>query len=170
MATEQLPEIWLRGPINGIPALLQPAAHALLQASEEIQAMMKDFPDVLLWKRPAQLASAGFHLQHITGVLDRMYSYAHEQPLTEAQFTYLRSEGKEDVTVTTAMLVTTLVERIHSFVAALHQVPEQSLTQFRAVGRKQLPSTVCGLLFHAAEHTMRHNGQLLVTVRVLQQL
>jgi uncharacterized damage-inducible protein DinB len=29
-----------------------------------------------------------------------------------------------------------------------------------------LPSTVLGLLVHAAEHTMRHVGQLLVTVRV----
>jgi uncharacterized damage-inducible protein DinB len=36
------------------------------------------------------------------------------------------------------------------------------------VGRKQTPSTVVGLLFHAAEHTMRHTGQLLVTVRVLK--
>jgi uncharacterized damage-inducible protein DinB len=39
------------------------------------------------------------------------------------------------------------------------------LTDPRGVGRKQLPSTVLGLLFHAAEHTMRHTGQLLVTVR-----
>ena len=35
------------------------------------------------------------------------------------------------------------------------------------VGRAQLPSTVLGLFVHAAEHTQRHVGQLLVTVRVL---
>jgi len=35
------------------------------------------------------------------------------------------------------------------------------------VGRAQLPSTVIGLLVHAAEHTMRHTGQLMVTVRFL---
>jgi len=37
----------------------------------------------------------------------------------------------------------------------------------RGVGRAQLPSNVLGLLFHAAEHTMRHTGQLLVTARIL---
>jgi uncharacterized damage-inducible protein DinB len=42
------------------------------------------------------------------------------------------------------------------------------LLQPRGVGRAQLPSTVLGLLFHAAEHTQRHVGQLLVTVRVLR--
>jgi len=35
------------------------------------------------------------------------------------------------------------------------------------VGRARIPSTVLGLLFHAAEHIQRHNGQLLVTVKVL---
>lgn len=44
-----------------------------------------------------------------------------------------------------------------------------TLTEPRAVGRKQLPSTVMGLLFHAAEHVQRHVGQLLVTVRVQQR-
>ena len=34
-------EVWLRGPIAGIPALLQPAAHALLQTSEEIKILNK---------------------------------------------------------------------------------------------------------------------------------
>jgi uncharacterized damage-inducible protein DinB len=48
-------------------------------------------------------------------------------------------------------------------------VEEHTLTEFRTVGRKQLPSSVMGLLFHAAEHTMRHAGQLLVTVQVLQR-
>jgi uncharacterized damage-inducible protein DinB len=38
----------------------------------------------------------------------------------------------------------------------------------RFVGRAKLPSTVLGLLVHAAEHTMRHTGQLLVTVQVLR--
>jgi hypothetical protein len=43
------------------------------------------------------------------------------------------------------------------------------LTDTRGVGRKQIPSTVLGLLFHSAEHTMRHTGQLLVTCKILTQ-
>jgi hypothetical protein len=33
----------------------------------------------------------------------------------------------------------------------------------RLVGRLKLPSTVVGLLFHAAEHTQRHVGQAATT-------
>jgi len=53
---------------------------------------------------------------------------------------------------------------------ALDQVSrtsEAELLLSRPVGRARIPSTVLGLLFHAAEHTQRHTGQLLVTVRVL---
>ncbi len=33
------PEVWLRGPIDGVPTLLQPVAHALLQAREDVAAL-----------------------------------------------------------------------------------------------------------------------------------
>jgi uncharacterized damage-inducible protein DinB len=52
-------------------------------------------------------------------------------------------------------------------VEKMKRMEDRLLTEERAVGRAQLPSTVLGLLFHAAEHTMRHNGQLLVTVKVV---
>ncbi|RYF84532.1 MAG: hypothetical protein EON98_08935 [Chitinophagaceae bacterium] len=92
---ENLPEVWLRGPIDGIPSLLQPATHALLQAVEEIKELMHDFPDGLLWEKPANVASPGFHLLHIKGVLDRLATYAQGNALSEAQLTYLRSESEQ---------------------------------------------------------------------------
>ena len=63
-------EVWLRGPIPNIPPLLQPVAHALLQVREEVNNLTQDFPEIELWHRPAGMASVGFHLQHLTGVLD----------------------------------------------------------------------------------------------------
>jgi hypothetical protein len=51
---------------------------------------------------------------------------------------------------------------------SLGQIDERKLSEYRSVGRAQLPSTVMGCLFHAAEHTMRHLGQLIVTVRVVK--
>ena len=63
------PEVWLRGPVSGITPILQPVAHALLQAREEVEAMMANFPEEQLWSRPAGVASPGFHLQHLSGVL-----------------------------------------------------------------------------------------------------
>jgi len=55
---------------------------------------------------------------------------------------------------------------------ALEQIKgtdEGELTAERAVGRDRVPSTVGGLLFHAAEHTQRHVGQLLVTSKVVKE-
>lgn len=161
------PEVWMRGPVAGVPALLQPVAHTLLQAQEEIHVMMEHFPDTLLWQQPAGVASVAFHLQHITGVLDRLYTYAAGQPLSDTQLQYLSNEGKQAAGVTVESLLAALDAQVATVIGILKGTDENSLTEFRGVGRKQLPSTVQGLLFHSAEHTMRHTGQLLVTVKIL---
>src|SRR5215831_20027036 len=76
-----------------MPGLLQPVAHALLQAREEVIAEMADFPEELLWERPGGVASVGFHLQHLGGVLDRLFSYAQGRALNERQAEALAAEG-----------------------------------------------------------------------------
>ncbi|MES1223107.1 MAG: DinB family protein [Bacteroidota bacterium] len=162
-------EVWLRGPVDGVPALLQPAAHAILQAREEINAFMKNFPDALLWEKPAGMASAGFHLQHISGILDRLFTYARDEQLSADQLKYLSSEGKTQETVTTNQLIEKLNDQVDIAISHLQNTNSQTLTEQRVVGRKQIPSTVIGLLFHAAEHTQRHTGQLLVTAKIIWQ-
>lgn len=161
-------EVWLRGPLPEVPPLLQPVAHALLQAREELQAALADFPADLLWQKPAGVASVGFHLQHITGVLDRLLSYARGASLTPEQLRYLRQEGEPAPDVTPAELLRAFGAQVEQALAQLQATDEAALTAYRGVGRAQLPSTVIGLLTHAAEHTMRHLGQLLVTARLLR--
>ena len=156
----------MRGPVEGVPPLLQPVAHALLQATEEIEKLMSGFPDALLWHRPAGVASVGFHLRHLTGVLDRLVTYAQAEQLTAAQLDYLAAEGKESA-VSANDLVSAFKNKVQQTLNFLNNIDQNRLTEFRGVGRRQLPSTMLGLLFHAAEHTMRHVGQMLVTVRVL---
>jgi len=159
-------EFWLRGPLEEIPALLQPVAHALLQAREEINVLIADFPDTLLWEKPVGMASPGFHLQHLTGVLDRLFTYAQGKQLTVQQLTYLAAEGKEqdhDV----QYLLQNFNQQVDKAIKQLSEMDESSLTETRGVGRAQLPSTVIGLLVHAAEHTMRHTGQLMATIKIL---
>jgi hypothetical protein len=160
------PEVWQRGPVDGIPALLQPVAHALLQAREEVDAMMNNFPQQLLWERPAGMASPGFHLQHMSGVLDRLFTYADGRQLNAEQLAYLSGEGKNSGQ-TINELVGNFDKQVDVALKQLATTNEQILTEVRGVGRKQVPSTVIGLLVHSAEHTMRHVGQLLVTVKVL---
>jgi uncharacterized damage-inducible protein DinB len=169
MATQKLPEVWLRGPIKNIPALVQPVAHALLQAKEEVNELMQDFPDELLWIKPADAASTGFHLQHLKGVLDRLFTYAKGKTLSEEQLTALKAEGDPQQTKSKVEdLVHAFNKQVDKALEELQQINEETLTEFRGVGRAQLPSNVMGLLFHAAEHTMRHLGQLMVTVRIVK--
>jgi uncharacterized damage-inducible protein DinB len=163
------PEVWLRGPIPGVPPLLQPVAHSIRQAQEDIHRLMEDFPTDLLWEKPAGMASSGFHLQHIAGVLDRMATYAKDEALSESQFSYLKIEGLKNEDLTTKFLLENLDYQIDQFLESITKTDPSTLTDFRGVGRAQLPSTVGGLLFHAAEHMQRHFGQLLVTAKVLSE-
>lgn len=159
-------EVWLRGPLDDTPPLLQPVAHALLQAREEVTALLAGFPDARLWERPAGVASVGFHLQHLSGVLDRLTTYARGEALSEAQLRALAREGSGAASVTE--LVAAFDAQVERTLVQLRATDEATLLEPRGVGRAQLPSTVIGLWVHAAEHTTRHVGQLLVTARVLQ--
>lgn len=161
-------EYWLRGPIDNIPPLLLPVAHALLQAKDEVNTALASFPEELLWEKPAGVASVAFHLQHLTGVLDRLFSYAKGEGLREEQLTYLREEGIQK-NMSLMELLANFNQQVIASLQQLSATDTSTLTDYRAVGRSQLPSTVIGLLTHAAEHTMRHTGQLLVTAKILQQ-
>lgn len=163
-------EVWLRGPVPGIPPLLQPVAHALLQAQEEVAKIMKDFPPENLWEKLAGLASVGFHLQHLSGVVNRIFTYARAEQLSQTQLDYLKAEGKSADDETITVLIQRFNNEIDDALDQLWQTDEATLTDSRGVGRANLPSTVIGLLFHAAEHTQRHVGQLLVTVRILKEI
>jgi uncharacterized damage-inducible protein DinB len=165
--TQNTPEVWLRGPVPGVPQLLQHVAHALLQAAEDVERMTAGLPADLLWTRPGGAASIGFHLQHLTGVVDRLFTYARGEPLSEAQREALAAEARPGAaSVGLADLVAAFRRQVESAIEQLRRTDETQLAAPRGVGRAQLPSTVFGLLSHAAEHAQRHVGQLLVTVRV----
>jgi len=152
--------------VADVPALLQPVAHALLQAREEVNAVMAGFKEESLWERPGGVASVGFHLQHLSGVLDRLFTYARGESLSQEQARVLAAEGTPDEGIHSESLIQAFHRQVDRALEQLRKTPEASLTEQRSVGRAKLPSTVLGLLVHAAEHTQRHVGQLLVTVRV----
>lgn len=162
-------EVWQRGPLPDITPMLQPVGHALLQAREEVELYLKDFPDELLWLRPAGMASTGFHLQHLSGVLDRVFTYARAEGLQPSQFDQLAEEGKDAAHgYTVKELLERFSKQVDKAMEQLKSTDPSTLGDYRGVGRAGLPSTVIGLLVHGAEHTMRHIGQLMVTVAVLK--
>ena len=161
-------ENWLRGKVEGIPDLLQPAAHAFLQSREEVVEYLEDFPENKLWVKPSGRACVGFHLQHIAGVTDRLLTYARGEQLSEKQLKYLKAEGVPDDHIKLEELIEQVQNRIDAAIIYLKDLEEDDLSRTVEVGRKRIPSTLMGVLFHAAEHSQRHIGQMLVTVSVVK--
>lgn len=169
MTTPHIPP-WLAGPVPGISATLQPVAHALLQTVEEAESFAAGFPEDKLWEGLAGLASVGFHLRHITGVIDRLFTTARGEAISDTQRAAARAEGLQPEDGTgVAELLQALREQVDRALEQLRATPDAVLGEVREVGARKLPATVLGLLFHAADHAQRHTGQLLVTARVLRQ-
>ncbi len=161
-------ENWLRGKIDGVPDLLQPAAHALLQTKEEASNYLEDFPSHLLWEKPAGRASVVFHLQHIAGVTNRLITYAKGRQLDNEQLNYLKREGIPDDDLSLSVLLENLNNSIDEAIEYLKVLQNEDLTRKVEIGRKKIESTLIGVLFHAAEHSQRHIGQMLVTISVVK--
>lgn len=166
-ASMSKPEAWLRGPVEGVPALLQPVAHALIQVREELDAMVSPLTPAQIWQQPAGAASIGFHLRHAAGSLDRLFTYARGETLNDAQKAALAREADGSDTLAAAELLALFDAVAESALDQLRGTDPGRLLDARGVGRAQLPSTVLGLLFHAAEHTQRHAGQIATTRRMV---
>jgi hypothetical protein len=161
-------EWWQRGPVDGVPVVLQPVAHILLQVRESVEELVVGLTEQQWNARPGGVASAAFHLRHIPGVIDRLFTYARGNPLTDGQRAAIPLEGAPLALADLPAALQLLSSRVDAAVAELKTIDVGTLGDFRGVGRAQLPSTVVGCLVHGAEHAMRHVGQLSVTVRVVR--
>lgn len=160
-------ERWQAGPISGVPPLLQPVAHALLQAVDDLGPVAL-LPGPRLWARPGGVAAVGWHLVHLAGSTDRLFTYARGEPLTDHQRQQLaRERDLPDPLPTGPELLHQWEAQCQLAVDQLTRTDPATLLDGRAVGRAQLPSTVLGLLFHAGEHAARHAGQAVTTMRFL---
>jgi hypothetical protein len=161
-------EAWQRGPIEGFAPLLMPVVHALVQVREDLERLTAGLSTDDLWARPGGAASIGFHVRHTGGALDRLLTYARGEALSDAQRQWLRAEGDPGAPPAPATdVVADVLVLIERALAQLRMTPVESLLDERRVGRAGLPSTVLGLLFHAAEHSTRHVGQAITTAKIV---
>lgn len=164
------PEPWLRGEMPGIPALLQPVAHALVHSQENLTQVVPHLSQDQLWRSVGGIASVGFHLRHLSGSTDRLFTYARGAELSEQQRGHLAAEqggaapqpGVQELLDDWNSTVEASLEQLRSMLAS-------DLLEIRYVGRARLESTVLGLLFHAAEHASRHTGQIVTTARIVME-
>ena len=160
------PEAWLRGPVEGIAPVLQPVAHALIAAREEVEALAPAAAADVLWAQRGA-ATAAFHILHMAGALDRLFTYARGEALNDTQKSALRFESQPHPELDGAALARFVSDAVDAALAQLRATDAARVFDERKVGRAGLPSSVLGLLFHAAEHTTRHAGQFVTTLKLL---
>ena len=160
-------EFWLSGPLDGVPGAFLPFAHALLQARQDLEPLLKDLAHDLLWARPGGAASVGFHLLHLAGALDRLLTYARGEALTPAQKETLALE-RGDPSLDADALMARVSQSIEAALEQLRRTDTATLLDERRIGKAQLPTTVLEVLFHAAEHCSRHVGQIVTTLKILR--
>jgi uncharacterized damage-inducible protein DinB len=148
-----------------------PVAHSLLQTREEIDTVVLPLSDEELRARPGGAASIGFHLKHLAGSLDRLLTYARGESLGESQRVDLDTEERAGAAGEQPVILLRLVDdAIGKALDQLRATRVETLHEQRRVGRAGLPSTVLGLLFHAAEHAQRHAGQIVTTAKIVRDL
>jgi uncharacterized damage-inducible protein DinB len=161
-------EAWLRGPVEGVIPELQPVAHALIQAREDVERIVPMLSAEELWTAPGAAASPGFHLRHLAGSTDRLLTYASGRTLSREQKRYLATEKEPQPDITAELLLQEFREVFDAALAHLRSVDESELDEERLVGRSGLASNVRGLLFHMGEHATRHVGQLITTLNMIR--
>lgn len=159
-------EPWLRGTHQQYPPVVRALLHSFDQVREDLARWTGDLTDEQVWARPHGLAPVGFHLRHIAGSVDRLFTYAEGRQLSEEQMAGLKAEPEPGMP-RAALLAA--VDGVFGRVAArLAGLDPATFDEPRFIGRKRLPTTLAGLLIHIAEHTQRHAGQAIMTAKLVR--
>ena len=163
---QQHPEPWLRGTHSELPAVLRAVIHAFELAHEDVHYWTADLSESELHAAPSGLTTVAFHLRHIVRSLDRLLTYAEGNQLSTEQILALKTESdtgcsRDQLCSEFHTGLASATERVRAFASA-------DLDQPRIVGKRQLPTTVGGLLVHLADHTQRHTGQVITTSKLIK--
>jgi len=159
------PEPWLRGTLTEVPAVPRAVLHALELASEDLHRWCDGLTDTELNARPAGLAPVAFHLRHIARSLDRLLTYAESAALSEGQIAAMKTELEPGAT--SKELFSELDAALSRSATRVRALASADFAAPRRVGKKQLPTTLGGLLVHVADHTQRHVGQAVTTAKLV---
>ena len=151
-------EAWLRGPIPGVDPLISPVLYTFIQAREDLEKWTRGLSTEQLWA-----SSIGFHIRHIAGSVDRLTTYLEGRQLSARQMAVLTVEKEPGAS--REELLAGIDEAFCHAEEIVRAIDPASLREPREVGRNRLPTTVCGLLTHIAEHTQRHVGQIVTDAK-----
>lgn len=168
MTTVTIPqtEPWLRGTHSELPAVHRAVLHAFELSQEDIHHWTADLSDSDLHAAPFGVTTICFHLRHIARSLDRMLTYAEGNQLSSEQITAMKTES--DPGASREQLFSEFNVGLSSASRRVRALAPADLNQPRGVGRKQLPTSIGGLLVHLADHTQRHTGQIVTTAKLIK--
>jgi uncharacterized damage-inducible protein DinB len=164
----KLPEPWLRGTYSDLPVVVRAVVHALELAKEDMGRWCGDLTNEEMNARPLGLEPVSFQILHLVRSLDRLLTYAEGNQLSAKQMEQLKSEA--DGKATREAVFAELNTCFQAAMTRVAQFSDADLDDARGVGRKQLPTTVGGLLIHIAEHTQRHVGQVVTTTKAVRSI
>lgn len=165
MAEQQKPEPWLRGTLSDVAAVPRAVLHALELAREDIARWCGGLSDDELSARPAGIAPVAFHIRHIGRSIDRLLTYAEGNQLAPTQLDAMKQEL--DAGAESKALFAEFNAAMDRASARVRAIDINDLERPRKVGRKELPTTIGGLLVHVADHTQRHVGQAVTTTKIV---
>ncbi len=162
------PEPWLRATHAGTPAVLRAILHAFDLAQEDVHKWTYELTEADLDASPAGLTPIAYHLRHIPGSLDRLLTYAEGTQLSAGQIAAMKAESspgpsRDELFAIFDDGIASAARRVRTFDGA-------NLEEARAIGRKQLPASLGGILVHLADHTQRHTGQVVTTAKLLKAI
>ncbi len=158
-------EPWMRGTHGELDPLRRAVVHALELAEEDAERWCAPMDTEAMFAAPYQLAPVAFHLRHIARSLDRLLTYAEGGSLGEEQLAALSTEKRPGTAIE---ILTEFRNGLRSAKFRVMAFDPGTYTEARGIGRKQLPTTVAGLLIHCAEHTQRHAGQMVTMAKLVQ--
>ena len=159
-------EPWMRGPIEGVHPLVQPLLFSFQQVREDLEKWTAFLSTEQMCAAPFDLGPVGFHVRHIGGSVERLMVYLQGGRLSEAQMAEMKAE--KDPGASREELLAQMNSRLRDAEQVAHGIDPASWAEPRFIGRKQLPTTVGGLIAHIAEHAQRHVGAAIITVKVVK--
>jgi uncharacterized damage-inducible protein DinB len=164
-------EPWLRGTHTDVSAAGRAVIHALELALDDLTKWTAGLTDAEVHASPFGLTPVAFHLRHIAGSVDRIVTYAEGGQLSDKQLATLKSESASDgEPESLAQLLAAVEVAFNDATVRIRVLATANLETARAIGRKQLPTSLGGAMIHVADHTLRHVGQVIATAKTLKAL
>jgi uncharacterized damage-inducible protein DinB len=161
-------EPWLRGTHADVPVVARAVLYSFELACDDAERWTEGLSNLEIHAQPSGLMSVAAQLKHIAGSADRLLTYAEGHQLSGEQLNTLKQEHAGGETLD--QLLDHLKASLAGAADRVRALTSGDLNAERKVGRKNLPTTLGGLLVHVAEHTQRHVGQLVTTAKLVRAL